>query len=68
MGIVSALGITLQWGLGLAGLLVTNDQAAAMSILLFPFVHLMFIKIGVAIDRQQVPMQRRANDNGKEKP
>lgn len=62
MGIVSALGIALQWALGLLGLTVTGEQAAALSILIFPAVHLIFIKISIRIDAEQAAMTRRATD------
>lgn len=62
MGIVSALGIAIQWGLGLLHITVTNDQAAALSILMFPFIHLVFIRIGAKIDRESEARDRRATD------
>jgi len=68
MGIVSALGITIQWMFSLGDVTVSNEQAAALSILMFPVVHLVFIKIGAMIDRQQVPLTRRGSDqNGEAK-
>ena len=68
MGMVSALSIALQWGLGLIPVAVTNDQAAALSILLFPFAHLLFMKVGANLDEKQ-PKDRRPGDklNGEAK-
>ena len=61
MGVVSALGISIQWILGLLHVTVTNDQAAALAILMFPIVHLGFLKLGAHMDAQQ-PKDRRAAD------
>ena len=68
VGIVSAIGIVAQWVLGLFTITITNDQAAALSILLFPFAHLLFIKVGASLDDRQ-PRDRRPGDkpNGEAK-
>lgn len=61
MGVVSALGITIQWVFGLIGIAATTDQAAALAILLFPVVHYYFLKLGAHMDSQQ-PKDRRNGD------
>ena len=66
VGIVSALGIVAQWALGLFAITITNDQAAALSILLFPFAHLLFMKMGARMDAQQ-PKDRRNGDATEQK-
>ena len=67
MGVVSALGITLQWVLGLFSITATTDQAAALAILLFPVVHFYFMKLGERMDARQ-PKDRRADDKPQEAP
>lgn len=64
MGIVTALGITLQWLLGLLQVTATTDQAAALAILLFPFVHYAFLKLGAHMDSKEP--QNRRNGEAKE--
>ena len=64
MGIVTALGITLQWFLGLIQIAVTTDQAAALAILLFPLVHYAFLRLGAHMDSKE-PHNRR-NGEAKE--
>ncbi len=65
MGVVSALGITIQWMLGLIQITATTDQAAALAILLFPIVHFWFLKLGAHMDSQQ-PKDRRVEDKKEE--
>ena len=67
MGVVSALGITLQWILGLFSITATTDQSAALAILLFPVVHFWFMKLGARMDAQQ-PKDRRTEDQKPEVP
>lgn len=61
MGVVSALGISLQWLLGLLQIAVTADQAAALAILLFPMVHYGFLRFGAHMDSKE-PTDRRNSD------
>ena len=58
MGIVSALGISLQWAFSLLEIAVTAEQAAALAILLFPVVHMGFLKLGAHMDSKE-PQNRR---------
>lgn len=62
MGITSALGIAIQWAMGLVHVTVNAEQAAALAILLFPLIHLIFIRIGSKIDAEQAAQTRRATD------
>ena len=64
MGVVSALGISLQWGFALLEIAVTAEQAAALAILLFPIVHFAFLKLGAHMDAKEP--QNRRNGEAKE--
>ena len=64
MGVVSALGISIQWALVLLEIAVTAEQAAALAILLFPVVHLGFLRLGTHMDSKEP--QNRRNGEAKE--
>ena len=68
MSVVTALGISIGWLLYTLGLKATDAQADALGILIFPFVHLAFIRLGVYLDKQE-PKDRRPGDkiNGEAK-
>ena len=61
MSIVTALGISIGWFLDLWDIKATNEQAGALGILLFPFTHFWFLKLGAHMDSQQ-PKDRRNGD------
>ena len=53
MGLVSALSVAVQWLLTYFGITISAEQAGAVSVLLYPFVHLVFIRISKRIDKEQ---------------
>lgn len=53
MGLVSALSVAIQWLLTYFGMTINAEQAGAVSVLLYPFVHLVFIRISKRIDKEQ---------------
>ena len=64
MGIVSALGISIQWLLISLEIAITAEQAAALAILLFPVIHMGFLKLGAHMDSKEP--QNRRNGEAKE--
>ena len=61
MSIVTALGISLGWFLGIFEIKATAEQAGALGILMFPFIQILFMKIGASLDDKQ-PKDRRSDD------
>lgn len=53
MGIVSALSVAIQWALTYLGIGINAEQAGALGVLLYPLVHLFFLRISRCIDKEQ---------------
>ena len=64
MSIVTALGISLGWFLGVFEIKATAEQAGALGILMFPFVQYLFMKLGAHMDSKEP--QNRRNGEAKE--
>ena len=54
MGLTTALAVVIQWLLPVyMGVSISGEQAGALSVLLYPFVHLVFLRVAKRIEKEQ---------------